>query len=250
MYQSLHTAVVGPTNNPVEIQIRTKDMHRIAEEGVAAHWKYKGHKADSDFEKKINWMRQISEWQKDSKDAKEFLKMLHIDFFEDEIFIFTPRGRVIELPRGATVLDFAFAVHSDIGAHCVAGKVNGHFVPLRWEVRNGDLVEIITSKTQHPSRDWLKFVKTSKAKTKIKQYIRQTQDIPVKSYTKEIEIKKELEEWIIDVDNMVKPEIKIAKCCKPLPGERIVGYATKTDKVSIHKGDCGYLKKFRRSEWD
>ncbi|MDP3918786.1 MAG: bifunctional (p)ppGpp synthetase/guanosine-3',5'-bis(diphosphate) 3'-pyrophosphohydrolase [Nanoarchaeota archaeon] len=243
-YQSLHTAVIGPTDKPVEVQIRTQEMHKIAEEGIAAHWKYKGHKANGDFEKKINWMRQISEWQKDSEDAKDFLKMLHIDFFEDEMFIFTPKGRVIELPKGATVLDFAFGIHTDIGMHCVAAKVNGHFVPIRWELQNSDLVDIITSKTQHPSREWLKIVKTSKAATKIKQFIRKTQEIPVKSQPKVLEVKKQLEAWIIDVDNMIRPEINLSKCCKPLPGDKIVGYATKTDKVSIHKSDCALGKKY------
>ena len=244
MYQSLHTVVIGPTSKPVEIQIRTEEMHRIAEEGIAAHWKYKGIKSEGKFDKKISWMKQVNEWQKESEDAKDFLSMLHIDFFEDEMFCFTPKGRVIELPKSATVLDFAFAVHSGLGMQCVAAKVNGHFVPLRWKLKNGDLIDIIRSKTQHPSRDWLKIVTTSKAKTKIKQYIRSTQSIPVKSFSKEAEIKKELEAWIIDVDNMMKPEIKLSRCCKPLPGEKIEGYATKTDKVSIHKQGCPHVKKY------
>jgi GTP pyrophosphokinase len=237
--------VIGPTARPVEIQIRTEDMHRVAEEGIAAHWKYKGIKSEGKFDQKVSWMKQVNEWQRGSKDAQEFLSMLHIDFFEDEMFCFTPRGRVIELPKNATVLDFAFAVHSGLGMQCVAAKVNGHFVPLRWKLKNGDLIDIIRSKTQRPSRDWLKLVITSKAKTKIKQYIRSTQNIPVKSYNKEAEIKKELEAWIIDVDNMTKPEIRLSKCCKPLPGEKIIGYATKAEKVSIHKTGCPYIKKYK-----
>jgi GTP diphosphokinase / guanosine-3',5'-bis(diphosphate) 3'-diphosphatase len=245
MYQSLHTVVIGPTKKPIEIQIRTKEMHKIAEQGIAAHWKYKGIKTqDKKFELKLNWMMQINEWQKDSKDAKEFLKMLHIDFFEDEIFTFTPRGRVIELPSGATVLDFAFSVHSELGEKCVAAKVNGHFVPLRKELLNGDLVEIITSKKQKPSREWLKFVRTSKAQSKIKQYIRSTQKIPVKSYAKVKEVKEAFEQWIVDVDNLVKPDIRFSLCCRPLPGDKIVGFATKTEKVSIHKKECPFTKRY------
>ena len=245
MYQSLHTVVIGPTRKAIEIQIRTQEMHQIAEDGIAAHWKYKGIKsADRKFEVKLNWMKQVNEWQKESDDAKEFLKLLDLDFFEDEIFTFTPRGRVIELPLGAAVLDFAFAVHSELGERCVAAKVNGHFVPLRKTLHNGDLVEIITSKNQHPSRDWLKIVRTSKAQTKIKQYVRLTQKIPIKSYAKVQELNEELEQWIIDVDNMVKPEIKFSKCCHPLPGDRIVGYATKAEKVAIHKKECRYTKKY------
>jgi GTP diphosphokinase / guanosine-3',5'-bis(diphosphate) 3'-diphosphatase len=253
MYQSLHTVVIGPTKRAVEIQIRTEDMHRVAEEGIAAHWKYKGIKgSDQKFEIKLNWMKQVNEWKKESKNAKDFLNMLQIDFFEDEIFTFTPRGRVIELPIRATVLDFAFAVHTELGEKCVAAKINGRFVPLRKELLNGDLVEIITSKSQHPSRDWLKFVRTSKAQSKIKQYIRETQKIPVKSYTKIKEVKEQFEQWIVDVDNLVKPDIKFSKCCHPLPGDKIIAYATKTEKVSVHKKECTFSKKqkvgFRRKK--
>lgn len=243
MYQSLHTVVLGPMNKPVEIQIRTEEMHLVAERGIAAHWVYKGHTDAKEFEQKLKWMREINELQQGSESAKEFVKMLHIDFFEDEMFAFTPKGKVIELPKGATVLDFAYAVHTELGEKCIAAKVNGKFVPLRVQVLNGDMVEILTSKNQHPSRDWLKIVQTSKAASKIKQYIRSTQSVPVKSFGSEKEVKKELEEWIIDVDNMVKPEIKFSKCCKPLPGEKIMGFATKSERVSIHKLDCQFALK-------
>lgn len=238
MYQSLHTVVMGPNNKPVEIQIRTEEMHLVAERGIAAHWVYKGHADTREFEQKLKWMREINELQQGSESAKEFVKMLHIDFFEDEMFAFTPKGKVIELPRGATVLDFAYMVHTELGNKCIAAKVNNKFVPLRAQVQNGDMVEILTSKNQHPSRDWLKFVTTSKAASKIKQYIRATQSVPVKSFAAEKEIKKELEEWIIDVDNMTQPEIKLSRCCKPLPGEKIMGYATKSGRVTIHCLEC------------
>ncbi len=242
MYQSLHTVVIGPLNKPIEIQIRTEEMHAIAEQGIAAHWKYKGHGSDNEFDQKLKWMMEVNELQKDSEDAKEFLKLLHIDFFEDEIFTFTPKGKVIELPKGASILDFAYAVHSDLGEKCIAAKVNGLFVPLRATLKNGDRVDIITAKNQHPSRDWLKIVKTSKAASKIKRYITLTQKIPVASYKKE-EVKKELEAWIIDVDSMSKPEIMLSKCCHPLPGDKIVGFSRSIGKVNIHKIDCPAAKK-------
>jgi GTP diphosphokinase / guanosine-3',5'-bis(diphosphate) 3'-diphosphatase len=247
MYQSLHTVVIGPTQKAVEIQIRTKDMHTVAEAGIAAHWKYKGIKSEGDMDHKLSWMKELGEWQKQSQDAQEFLKILKVDFFQDQIFTFTPNGRVIEMPKDSTVLDFAFAVHSELGLKSVGGKVNSRFVSLRTKLKNGDLVEIVTSKTQKPSRQWLKFVRTTKAKTKIKQFIRANEDIPVKSLSNEQDVKKEFEAWIIDVDNMVKPEIKLARCCKPLPGNKISGFATLTDKVSIHTLKCPVSEKYKAS---
>jgi len=242
-YQSLHTVVIGPTNKPVEIQIRTQEMHEIAEQGIAAHWKYKGISGEKEFDQKLKWMMEINELQKDSEDAKEFLKMLHIDFFEDEIFTFTPKGKVIELPKGASVLDFAYAVHTDLGDKCIAAKVNGIFVPLRASLKNGDRVEVITAKSQHPSRDWLKIVKTSKAAGKIKRYISQTQTVPVKARARGEAARKELEAWIIDVDSMSKPEIQFSKCCSPLPGDKIIGISRTIGKVTIHRADCPTPKK-------
>ncbi|RME55218.1 bifunctional (p)ppGpp synthetase/guanosine-3',5'-bis(diphosphate) 3'-pyrophosphohydrolase [Candidatus Woesearchaeota archaeon] len=243
MYQSLHTAVIGPEGKPVEIQIRTEHMDQVAEEGIAAHWKYKGLSSDEEIDKKISWLRQIMYWQKESKDYKEFMEMLHIDFFEDEIFTFTPQGDVIRLPKGATIIDFAYAIHSRIGDMCSGAKVNNKFVPLRTILENGDQVEIITSKKQHPARDWLKIVITTKAKSKIKKYLRENQSIPVKTLPKGTGEKKELEQWIIHVDGLVNPVIKLAKCCHPLPGDDIIGYTTATEKVTIHKKLCHNAKK-------
>lgn len=241
MYQSLHTTVIAK-GQPVEIQVRTKDMDKIAEEGIAAHWHYKGVYGDKEFDAKLSWLRQILDWQRELRDSKEFMEMLHFDFFEKEIYTFTPRGDVISLPRGATVLDFAYAVHSNVGDTCIGARVNGKFVPVRTELSNGNLVEIITSKAQKPSRDWLKFVVTSKAKTKIKQRIRELGKIPVKSYRAK-ETGKSHEEWIIKVDGVRDPEIHIARCCNPLPGEPIVGFASNAGKVSIHKAGCFNIKK-------
>jgi len=246
MYQSLHTVVVGADGKALEFQIRTDEMHKVAEDGIAAHWRYKGVYGDREFDQKMSWMKEILEWQKDSKDAKEFMEMLNVDFFEDEIFAFTPRGKVIQLPTGASVIDFAYAVHSDVGDKSIAAKINGHFVPLRTLIKNGDQVEVITSKSQHPSRNWIKFAKTSKARSKIKKFVRTTQNMPIKRFDIPQEIEKELEEWIIDVDNMVKPKIKLSKCCHPLPGDEILGFATRTDKVIVHKADCKLAKKDKR----
>jgi GTP diphosphokinase / guanosine-3',5'-bis(diphosphate) 3'-diphosphatase len=178
MYQSLHTTVLGPGAERIEIQIRTQEMHRIAEEGVAAHWAYKegknGDAAPSPKDAaKFGWLRQLVEWQRDLTDPKEFLETVKVDLFADEVFVFTPKGDVKSLPRGATPVDFAYSVHSAVGEHCVGAKVNSKIVPLRYKLKNGDTVEILTSPTSHPSKDWLTFVKTSRAQTRIRSFIRQ-----------------------------------------------------------------------------
>ena len=151
MYQSLHTTVIGPRGEPLEIQIRTWEMHRIAEEGIAAHWLYKeGAKHEGDFEEKVAWLRQLMEWQREMRDPQEFMETLKIDLFQDEVFVFTPKGDVKSLPAGATPVDFAFSVHTDIGLHCVGAKVNGRLVPLSHRLSNGEFVEILTSKHAEP----------------------------------------------------------------------------------------------------
>ena len=175
-YRSLHTTVIGPKGERIEIQIRTEEMHTVAEEGIAAHWKYKEaggsvpNKADA--EQGFAWLRQLMDWQRDLKDPTEFLDSVKFELFADEVYVFTPNGDVIELPRGATPVDFAFSIHSDVGMRCSGAKVNGRIVPLRYELRNGDTCEIMTLKTQRPNKDWLDFVKTSKAKTKIRGELR------------------------------------------------------------------------------
>ena len=161
LYQSLHTSVVGPHGQTFEVQIRTEEMHRIAEEGIAAHWKYKeGRKGPAADDQRIAWLRHLVEWQRDVQDPGEFMSTLKVDLYPEEVYTFTPRGKVLVLPRDATPIDFAYAIHSDVGHTCVGAKVNGRIVPLRSTLRNGDIVEIMTQPGHEPSKDWLAFVKT------------------------------------------------------------------------------------------
>ncbi|MFY9526702.1 MAG: bifunctional (p)ppGpp synthetase/guanosine-3',5'-bis(diphosphate) 3'-pyrophosphohydrolase [Firmicutes bacterium] len=176
LYQSLHTTVMVPHGEPYEIQIRTWDMHRTAEKGVAAHWMYKeGRSKDMSDEAKVGWLREAIEWLQEVKDPQEFMDTLKIDLFEDEVFVFTPKGDVKTLPNGATPVDFAFEIHTDVGLSCFGAKVNGRIVPLNYELKNGDYVEILTSKSANPTRDWLAFVKTSKARSRIRSWLKEEQ---------------------------------------------------------------------------
>jgi len=171
-YQSLHTSVIGPQGQPFEAQIRTEEMHRVAEEGIAAHWKYKdGQPMSKQDEERFAWLRQLVEWQQEMGDAGEFLSTLKVDLYPEEVYTFTPKGKVITLPREATPIDFAYAIHTEVGHHCVGAKVNGRIVPLKYRLRNGDIVEIVTQANHSPSRDWLPLVKTSRARNKIKHWI-------------------------------------------------------------------------------
>ena len=195
LYQSLHTTVVGPAGERIEVQIRTKEMHRIAEEGVAAHWAYKekgrdgkGKELSRKDAESFGWLRQLVEWQRELADPREFLETVKVDLFSDEVFVFTPKGAVKSLPRGATPVDFAYTIHSEVGERCVGAKVNGKLVPLRYKLKNGDTVEIMTSASAHPSKDWLTFVKTSRAQARIKQFIRQAE------HRRSIEIGREMAE--------------------------------------------------------
>ncbi len=175
LYRSLHTTVILPSKERVEIQIRTKDMHKIAEEGIAAHWKYKEGKPSLtvDVDEKLKWLRTLREWLiSETYSTSEFLEVLKQDFFADAVFCYTPKGDIFELPKGSTPVDFAYAIHSGVGEHCTGAKVNDKIVPLRYELNNGDIIEIITAKNAHPSANWLEFVKTSRAKSKIRHYIK------------------------------------------------------------------------------
>ncbi|MBM3795742.1 MAG: bifunctional (p)ppGpp synthetase/guanosine-3',5'-bis(diphosphate) 3'-pyrophosphohydrolase [Acidobacteria bacterium] len=173
LYQSLHTSVIGPGGASFEIQIRTEEMHRIAEEGIAAHWKYKeGKKGPGEDDQRIAWLRQLVEWQREMRDPGEFMSTFKVDMYQEEAYCFTPKGRVIILPRDATPVDFAYAIHTDVGHTCVGAKVNGRIVQLRAPLRNGDVVEVLTQTGHKPSKDWLAFVKTSRARNKIRQVIK------------------------------------------------------------------------------
>ena len=173
-YQSLHTTVIGTRGQPVEIQIRTWEMHRVAEYGVAAHWRYKEGNANAgknEFDEKMGWLRNLLEWQ-DTSNPKEFVNALKLDAFSDEVFVFSPRGDVIDLPQGSIPIDFAYRIHTEVGHHCVGAKINGKIVPLDYELKNGDIVEIITSKTGKPSLDWLKIVGSSESRSKIRSWFK------------------------------------------------------------------------------
>ncbi|MEZ4336551.1 MAG: bifunctional (p)ppGpp synthetase/guanosine-3',5'-bis(diphosphate) 3'-pyrophosphohydrolase [Sandaracinaceae bacterium] len=174
MYQSLHTTVIGPGQRRIEVQIRTQDMHRTAELGIAAHWKYKQSTGGLDAKDaaQFAWLRQLMEFQKDVADPAEFLDSVKVDLFTDEVYVFTPRGELKVFPRGATPVDFAYSIHSEVGEHCAGARVNGAIVPLRYKLKNGDTLEIITSPQQQPSKDWLEFVATGRARSRIRAHIR------------------------------------------------------------------------------
>ncbi len=177
LYQSLHTTMVGDQGQPFEVQIRTREMDLVAEEGIAAHWRYKEGKAEPRHsDPNITWLRQLLEWQQDIQDPRTFLTALKVDLYPDEVYVFTPKGEVLSFPRGATPLDFAYRVHTDLGHHCAGSRVNGRLVPLRTLLVNGDMVEIITNLSRNPSRDWLNFVTTSRAKSKIRHWLNTQQN--------------------------------------------------------------------------
>jgi guanosine-3',5'-bis(diphosphate) 3'-pyrophosphohydrolase len=236
MYQSLHTTVIGPEGDPVEIQIRTWEMHRVAEEGIAAHWLYKEKKGDRDrFDEAFTWLRQLMESQKEMKDPKEFLDTVRFDLFPDEVYVFTPKGDVKALPEGSTPIDFAYAVHTDVGHHCVGAKVNGKLVPLRYTLRQGDIVEVVASPSQHPSRDWLKIVKSSRSKAKINQWLK------VEERARSLELGRELFDRDAKKYRLVPATLLASEEMKKLLAE--MGYATADDllaamgygKASVHQ---------------
>jgi len=313
MYQSLHTTVVGPKGEMVEIQIRTEEMHRTAKYGIAAHWLYKeGRREPDELDRKISWIRQFMEWQNDVPDAHEFMEFLKIDLFHDDVFVFTPKGDLKRLPKGSTPLDFAFSVHTEVGLHCLGAKVNGRMVSLDTPLKNGDTIEIIISPHQSPSRDWIELVKSSRARSKIKSWLKQeefTESVKLGRDMIERELKKhkieQREEKIdiamalgySDVDHLLaaigqgdislsqvthrlfplegKPTkfpsrvrrlikrgspggikvqgegnlmVRFARCCQPIPGDRIVGFVTRGRGISIHRIDCPNLSNLLKEE--
>ncbi|HEY8867729.1 MAG TPA: bifunctional (p)ppGpp synthetase/guanosine-3',5'-bis(diphosphate) 3'-pyrophosphohydrolase [Solirubrobacteraceae bacterium] len=332
MYQSLHTTVIGPEGRPLEIQIRTSDMHDLAEYGIAAHWIYKdgddriGPHADGDD--KLKWLRRLLDWQQELEDSGEFVERLKVDLFEDEVFVFTPKGEVKSLAAGATPLDFAYEVHTDVGHRCVGAKVNGKMVPLHYQLKSGDIVEVLTSKRERgPSRDWLALVKTTRARNKIKQWFKaesrkdtehagrerlqellRAQGLPSQKVVgspllahviKEMGFKRADDFYIalgaakispkvvvskimqrlkqgdsaageptagdilstkrkrrrpdssssqygIRVEGIDDVMLRLARCCRAVPGDPIVGYISLGRGITIHREDCVNVRALRK----
>lgn len=237
-YQSIHTVLkTRDLGKEIEVQIRTVKMDEFAEEGGAAHWGYKGTEGDVSFEKKVGWMKALMESQKSSS-TKEFMKNLKLDLFAGKIYCYTPKGDVRELPKNATLLDFAYSIHQEVGEHAVGGRVNGEFVPLKHTLKNGCVVEILTNKNQRPRRDWLKFVISSKAKVKIRRGIRKYESIPVpKKGVIKVEKEKDFAS-LVESAEFPKAEFSFAKCCYPLPKDKLVGVMKSHKRVLVHKAGC------------
>ena len=241
MYQSLHTTVIAPSGDPLEVQIRTYDMHKTAEYGIAAHWRYKeGKVGDEKFEEKLSWLRRLLEWQKDLQEPQEFMETLKIDLFEDEVFVFTPEGDVVSLPKGGTPVDFAYHIHTEVGHRCVGAKVNGKIVPLEYKLENSDIVEILTSKkSSGPTRDWLNFVKTSRARSKIKHWFKKQRKDEIIAKGRDI-INEHLKKHHIEVTEKEK-EKELKGIAKELGRKDVedlmeeVGYSNISPKQVINK---------------
>jgi len=242
MYQSLHTTVFGPGGERIEIQIRTEDMHRLAEHGVSAHWHYKEGAKGSAREKdmdRFSWLRQIMDWQHELENPREFMASLRIDLFQDEVYVFTPKGDVKELPEGATPVDFAYLIHTEVGNRCSGARVNGRLVPLSSELHSGDTVEILTDPGRHPSKDWLKFVKTAKAKARIKHWIRTEERERSISFAREV-LEKEGHKLGVNVAKAMK-DGRFDKVVEGLSFKTredlltAVGYARITPRQVLHR---------------
>ena len=205
-YQSLHTSVISERGFPFEVQIRTADMHHISEEGIAAHWKYKEGRVGADRDEQyFLWLRQLLEWQKEVRDPQEFIQSLKIELYPEEVYIFTPKGDVKALPRGATPVDFAYAIHTDVGNQCVGARVNGKMVPLRTRLKHGDIIEIVTTAGHKPSRDWLNFVATSRARSKIKHYIHAEEKARAIEVGRKL-FEKEARRFDVNLKELLSPE--------------------------------------------
>ncbi|MEE9591904.1 MAG: bifunctional (p)ppGpp synthetase/guanosine-3',5'-bis(diphosphate) 3'-pyrophosphohydrolase [Thermodesulfobacteriota bacterium] len=237
MYQSIHTAVIGPYGDRMEVQIRTHDMHRVAEDGIASHWKYKeGISIDKKDDKRFTWLRQLLEWQKEMKDSGEFIETVKVDLFPEEVFVFTPKGDIKEFPDSSTIVDFAYAIHTDIGNRCTGARVNGRIVPLKYRLRNGDMIEILTSQSHNPSKDWLRFAVTSRARNRIRQWIKTEERTKSIVLGREI-CEKEFKRNELDFNKMLKSG-ELEKHTKEIMGgtfniEKLlanVGYG----KLSVH----------------
>ena len=250
-YQSLHTTLIGPAGKPVEIQIRTREMHRIAEYGIAAHWRYKEGETDKGLDQKMSWFRRMLEWQDELKDAKDFMESLKIDLFVDEVFVFTPKGDVFGLPIGSTPIDFAYRVHTEVGHRAVGVRVNGRIVPLDHELSNGDIIEVLTAKKDNPSQDWLRFVKTAAARVKIRNWFKKQKGIRKVEAARAIVAEEEPKvkpllvprprvkaKSAVTVSGLENVLVRFSRCCRPIPGEDIVGFITRGRGITVHRRDC------------
>ena len=263
-YQSLHTAVIGQDGRSFEIQIRTADMNHIAEHGIAAHWAYKEGTNSKDVSMTAKWIERIRNWSESStdSDSKEFLEDLTHELHEDEVFVFTPKGDIYNFPKGSTILDYAFRIHTDVGIHAKGAKISGRMVPLRTELKSGDQIEVITDKKVKPSPIWLRIVRTSSAKQKLRQYFRKIQDetandvsvsyvaklpnetVPELDLTTLKKLKpdkkksKEKREISIVVAGIKDILVRLSSCCSPLPGDEIIGFITRGRGVTVHKSNC------------
>jgi GTP diphosphokinase / guanosine-3',5'-bis(diphosphate) 3'-diphosphatase len=236
-YQSLHSDVQTPFGVVLEVQIRTMDMHYKAKYGVAAHWRYKGTERDKIFDRRIAWLEQILDWKRESK-SKDFVESLKIDLFQDELVVFTPKGDPIILPEGSTPVDFAYEVHTDIGNHCSKAEVNGKIVPLSTKLSSGDIIHIVTQKNAKPSRNWLSFVETNRAKSKIRQKLGMVSEKDAKALRVAQESKDHKINLTKFLDYKGKKQLKISKCCSPQYGDPIAAFIMKDGSISIHKKDC------------
>jgi GTP pyrophosphokinase len=307
MYQSLHTTVFGPVGERIEFQIRTHEMDEVANEGIAAHWRYKDKAglAENDG-KKFSWLRRLLEWQKELHDPREFLESVKVDLYPEDVYVFTPKGDVHRFPSGSTPLDFAYSIHTELGNQCTGAKVNGQIVPLKYKLKSGDVIEILRSSKQHPSKDWLRIAVTSRATTKIRAWLRAQEteqsislgreilekklkslhirkDIDFGDLAKEFSYKNEDDFFaaigfgrlsITQVIHNIEPDIqketteaqkprqpskkrlegssivvkgvddllvRYARCCRPIPGDDIVGFITRGRGITVHRRLCSYI---------
>jgi GTP pyrophosphokinase len=273
MYQSLHTTVVGPEGKSMEVQIRTGEMDVIAEEGIAAHWAYKEKRSrKGGLERELKWLSKLKNWKENLNNPAGFMEDLQKDLLMDEIYVFSPKGDVIELPIGSTPIDFAFKIHTEIGNNCIGAKVNGRIVPLRRPLHSCEVVEIMTSKNGRPSREWLDVARTSRARHKIRVYFskldstkeeekrdepdKDTQD-KKKRLTRPSKGRREAYEYRLVAEGEKNVQINLARCCNPHPGDEIVGYITRGKGITVHRANCknlGAIRDFKRRmisvEWE
>jgi GTP pyrophosphokinase len=257
MYRGIHTTVMRENGCTMEVQIRSEEMDRVAREGVAAHWVYKeGNKGqDKKLEDQLTWLRQMYEWLKDATVPEDLMDSMRADVRDADIYVFTPKGEVKELPKGATPLDFAYFIHSQIGHQCIGARVNGRMVPLRYHLQTGDLVEILTSKNQTPHMSWLEVVVTGRARTRIRQRLREMGELEPLSEpaprTREVRPAARLTHArpVRQVDDVTRHKliriegskgmlVQFGKCCNPMPGHSILGYVTRNPGITVHRVDC------------